>query len=167
MNPENFIDTILDQIIPDLWPIINEYCRTQPIFAVGKIWEKYSNYHLITEDDLKNKMIIDSFVEYYKKNKGISSLDDFSGVYVCGDDIDIGMHGRCLQYSHSSVGTPQFIKKFSIINFYTKDFDAGIITKFLDRIIPMTFQPSTNNTGLFVIDNINNIIPDNKKNDKK
>jgi len=167
MNPKNFIDTALDHIISDIWPIINEYCRTQPIFAVGKIQEKYSNYRLITEDDLRNKIIINLLVEYYKNNKGISSLDDFYGDYVCGDDLDIGINGRCLQYSHLNnpvcLGAPVLIKKFNITSFCTSACSCGQIAEFLNTINVMSYQVSQFNTGLFVI---NNIIPD-KKNDEK
>lgn len=164
MNPENFIDTALNQIISDLWPIINEYYCTQPIFVVGKISGNYPGYRLITEDDLRNKIIINSLVSYYKRNKGISSLDDFCGVYICGNDIDISIYGQCLRYEYSYLNEPKCIKKFDIIRFKTGEYGGNEIIQFLNAITPSPYQASMDNTGLFVI---NNIIPDRKKNDKK
>ena len=90
MNISNDVlqNTLLNKIIPDLWPIIEEYFRTFPKFVIGSYDVEYPGYRMIEENDLNHKIFIDELAYFYRTNKGFPSVDDFYGnVLFCRNKI--------------------------------------------------------------------------------
>lgn len=153
-----FKDTLLDYIIPDLRPIIKEYLRTYPLFVIGKYSVDYPDYKMIEARDIKNKFM-ESFVKYYRENKGLPSIDNFNGATLCFCDgifIFQSRYIRCTDSDYYSEYDSKFIKSGNIIPFrtgacniktfikkiYEKEIDANYDTRSFYRI------------GLYIRDNI-------------
>jgi len=84
-----FQNTCLNNIVPDLHPIVDRYLNSYSPFSVGIHGKEYIGYRLITTADLENGRFIASLTNDYRKNNGFRSLDNFSGLYLCGDKIDL------------------------------------------------------------------------------
>jgi len=111
-------NTCLGSIINDLRPIIDMYIDYYSPFAVGVANKKYSGYRLVTEDDFKSKTFCTSIVDYYKKHNGLRSLDNFEGLYLCGDGIDIYKSGVPMKVYGARGDTPTFICRDSIVRLH-------------------------------------------------
>lgn len=78
--------------IADLIPIINEYYRSYPIFAIGKYGHIYPGYRNVIVEDLQNNNFHKKFTHYFELNKGLYSLDFFKktdeqfSIILCIDD---------------------------------------------------------------------------------
>ena len=75
--------TILNRIITDMRPIIQEYLHTYPLFVIGKHNSSYPGYRIITENDFECKQTIKTFIKYYKYHKGLPAIDSFNGAVLC------------------------------------------------------------------------------------
>lgn len=89
-------NTVLDLIIPDLWPnIINNIHND--LFAIGKHDKMYPDYHLVTKDECYSPKFIYIFKDYCQKNNGIISMDDLlPGVLTCDENNIIVNDKYCL-----------------------------------------------------------------------
>jgi len=76
--------SILNNIVPDLLPIIDEYLKTFPVFAIG--YKSHDDYRIVNKHDFKNEKFFTSFVKYYQTNNGLLSLDTFKGKVLCVGD---------------------------------------------------------------------------------
>lgn len=77
-------NTLLDQILHELWIIIIQYQRSQ--FAIGLYSKEYPGYRLVNSDE-----ITDSFMktldEYYVSNNGLYLMDDIPDSFVGGNNF--------------------------------------------------------------------------------
>jgi len=107
--------TILEGIVADLWPIINEYRRVYYLYAIGKHDGVYPNHRLITESELITER--DIFSDYYKNNKGLGSLDDFDGDVLFCDNRPLSMFGSWIRLLNAGSRYSVKITKNEIILF--------------------------------------------------
>jgi len=95
---ENYIildNTLLQKIYKDLWPIIQKYYDSYPLFGIGKLRETYPGYRLINNDDINNESFDIVLEKFYNRSMAVK-LFSFSGVgyfyntaHLCGDNIDV------------------------------------------------------------------------------
>lgn len=86
--PEN---TLLDNILPDLWSEILKY-QVVP-FIIGDPNLTYPGFHLISKDEFLD--CVDDIMEYYHSNKGISNVFDLDTKtnfhFLIGDHYAVNM----------------------------------------------------------------------------
>ena len=89
----NYLDTIfsentlLDRIVSDLQPIINEYIKAvNPLFVIGKYKSSYHNYRSVTINDIECKKILIILKKYYEQYNGFPAIDSFDGNILCCDN---------------------------------------------------------------------------------
>lgn len=118
--------TLLNNILKDLQPIIIEYIRTYPLFAIGKYDVTYEGYRLVNKSDKDNPNFMKLFMDGYWVNKGLYSLDDSDGdvLSINGYVLGIGIFSdeKCLStgYIYDNRGWHyREIKKKEIIPLYT------------------------------------------------
>jgi len=116
-----FQNTCLNNIVPDLRQVIDEYLNSQYPFAIGVHRKEYFGYRLITKEDLKNNIFMSFLGDHYQKNNGFLSLDNFLGFYLCGDNIDLCTRTEPLKIIGSSIDAPNFLK-IGTINLITERF---------------------------------------------
>ena len=80
-------NTLLNNIIPDLQPIVSEYIRNYQIFVIGKHNETYANYRIINENDTNCQSLMKTFFKYYRDNNGLLAIDSFNGSVLYGDAL--------------------------------------------------------------------------------
>lgn len=114
--------TLLNRVIRDLRPIIREYIRTYPLFVIGKHDTLYPDYRIITENDIKCQSLMKAFVQYYRNNNGLPSIDSFSGSILCGDGFPLFLHIigcfiRCTDTINFNENVTKYIEIGNIISF--------------------------------------------------
>lgn len=157
MNSVNEIlkcDTLLSNIVLDLLPIIKEYIRIFPIFAIGKYSGSYDDYRLITRNDFDDKNFFETFKKYYYDNVGLLSLDDFDGAVLCGENFSIlieDYYVRCTKSSIFRKNDFHFIEKGTVIKFRTSIHDSNeSFWKFSYIRNSIEIYPYSYPVGLFV-----------------
>ena len=125
-----FENDLLNRVIPDLQLIIREYIRNYPLFVIGKHDTIYSNYRIITENDIKCQSLMKKFVQYYRDNNGLPAIDTFNGAMLCGDNFPLysrimGCYVRCTD-------------KYHLDEYETKYIEMGNITSF--RLTTMSYE---------------------------
>lgn len=160
MNISNDVlqNTLLNKIIPDLWPIIEEYFRTFPKFVIGSYDVEYPGYRMIEENDLNHKIFIDELAYFYRTNKGFPSVDDFCGnVLFCKNKI-LGFYNCFLRLCMNDSDNI-FISRGSSIFFTTlynyhcqNNSDEYMFEKFreLKTYVVLDITPPRPLIGLFV-----------------
>jgi len=119
-------NTCLGSIINDLRPIIDMYIDYYSPFAVGVANKKYSGYRLVTREDIENKSFCTALANHYQKNNGLRSLDNFWGLYLCGDNIDISVDDMRTRISGTSPYESIHISKHSMIQIHGYNNIIGI-----------------------------------------
>jgi len=90
-------NTLLNNIVLDLLPIIDVYFNAYQLFAIGNPFAKdvgvkptrgsyeivYGGYRMVTKDDFMSDTFFASFREYYRVHNGLPSLDNFKGGVLC------------------------------------------------------------------------------------
>src|SRR5690606_25578915 len=111
-------------LVPDLLPIIKEYVRTFPIFAIGKYSESYDDYRLVDRNDFYNENFFQTFEKNYYDNFGLLSLGDFEGAILCMENNSIMIDDYYVRCTTSSIfirNEFRFIKKGTIVKFRTSN----------------------------------------------
>ena len=127
-NPDNiFINgTVLDRIISDLQPLINEYIRTFPLFVIRKHNTLYPNYRIININDVRSEKNMNLLNNYYQKLNGLPSIDSFYGSVLCGDKFEFYFRGCLVRCTDNSIYAPhdyQCINLANIISFRTSNYN--------------------------------------------
>lgn len=148
---EFFQDTLLDGIIADLQPIINEYFRTYPKFIIGSYAADYDDYCLVEKTHFDDPSFMKLLQNFYRDNKGFPCIKDFYGNILFGLDFVL-YYRTCFFRISNENNKPFFIKKGTITAFVTSFYDSDFILKNIDDICVR--YPNTNNVikemGLFV-----------------
>lgn len=122
-------DTLLDNILPDLWPSIISYQHCNHPFKIGKKNTQYTGYRVIYDEECDTKQFSKLFIEYYEKNNGLYSLDNIYTArnYLCNwSHLMVG--GGDNNHSYLSC---EFVKKSELVQFI-KLGDKKIMTDFTD-----------------------------------
>lgn len=90
------IGTILERIVTDLWPVINNYHNVHHLYVIGRHDGIYPNHRLITEEECKTDQFKKTFADHYRGNNGLISLDDFDGDVLCCDKCPLSLPRRFL-----------------------------------------------------------------------
>jgi len=125
-------DTLLDIIVPDIHPIINEYIRIEslPLFVIGIHNVSYPDYRIVNENDFNCDLFKMKFADFYRNHNGLPSIDDFECEQLClfGDTFGITININGLKYYMTpSLRKLIFIRindvvKFSLTSYRDKNF---------------------------------------------
>jgi len=116
--------SILDNILEDLRPIILEYIRTYPLFAIGKYRSTYEGYRIVNKSDMDNPYFVKLLANSYRDNIGLYSLDDSDGDilgingYILGIGVKMNENFLRTEYFANSRWHHHKIKKGEIVPFY-------------------------------------------------
>jgi len=77
------INTLLEKIVSDLLPIINEYVRSDRLFAIGKYHGSYPGYCLHSDTMIREGKLL---TKYYPQS---------TKLYVLDDIVNIGNNSLC------------------------------------------------------------------------
>lgn len=112
--------TLLNNIITDLRPIIQEYLRTYPLFVIGKHNSSYPGYRMTTKNDIKCDQTMKTFGKYYTVHKGLPAIDSFHGDVLCCDKYSLQCEHRyirCTFAEEYNIYGSVYIKLNNIIPF--------------------------------------------------
>jgi len=137
-----FQNTCLGSIVNDLRPIIDMYLDYHSPFAIGALHRKYFGYRLVTREDIESKSFLAYLENIYQKNNGFRSLDDFYGLHICGDDIDIIINGGDVSINFDARDLLP-IKKNNVVQIYQY--------KNIMDIRCINHRPAKCDAGLFIL----------------
>ena len=134
-------NTILNRVITDLQPIIQEYIRTFPLFVIGKYDTQYPDYRIINKNDGDNNKFMNALANYYNQYNGLPSIDSFEGAVLCSYDCVFFHHNaffvRCTKSQEYNFDDMIFIKLGDIIPFFSgfySDWSSKNIFKDMSKI---------------------------------
>lgn len=137
-NSDNiFIEgTLLNHIILDLRPIINEYIRTFPLFVIGKYDMQYPDYRIVNKNDGNNNKFMNTLANYYNQCNGLPSIDSFEGAILCGYGFAFIDHNiffiKCITSDELQYNNNLSIKLHDIIRFNSGWNDSNVFNNILN-----------------------------------
>jgi len=97
------LNTLLDNILPELQSIINKYIRDYPIFVIGKYQSHYDDYRIVNRNDINNEKFKMIFLKYLEKCGGLPAVDSFDGSILCGDECVCWCRGYLIRCTKTVV----------------------------------------------------------------
>lgn len=120
-------ETLLDNIIPDLWPTIIHYENTKIVFGLGNYNDAYPGYRLVNDIECMKGSFHDLFTIHYEQTNSLLLLSDNlenvdSDNYVRVKSDIGGMRKLCINgyvivFCFESINDYKIAK---IYNYYTK-----------------------------------------------
>jgi len=144
MNIFDDPNTLLNKIIPDLHPIITEYCRTFPMFVIGPYTASYDDYRKVALCDVDH-LFINALSKFYEENKEIPCIEDCNGGIIRGWNCIFHLDDQML------CSPETVIKKGNLVSFATLYYDYSYLSHHINEIVAIeTFNQHDENVALFV-----------------
>ena len=114
--------SLLGNIVFDLRPIIAEYIRTFPVFAIGCYQSSYPNYRIVDTKDFESKQFTITLFKYYREQNGLPAIDSLYGNVLCCDNFSLRYQScyiRCTNTEEFDSNDLILIKIGNVVSFRT------------------------------------------------